>query len=54
VFDQEQVDRLEEKLDEGLAEMLTDLRRLTQANMAEEIERFAGALHQNFILPEDF
>jgi hypothetical protein len=54
VFDQDQVDRLEEKLDEGLAEMLTDLRRLTQANMAEEIERFAGALHKDFILPEDF
>jgi hypothetical protein len=54
VFDQNQVDRLEEKLDEGLAEMLTDLRRLTHANMAEELERFATALHRDFILPEDF
>ena len=34
--------------------MLGDLRRLTQANMAEEIERFARALDSDVILPEDF
>ena len=54
VFDQGQVDSLEEKLDEGLTEMLSDLRRLTQSNMTEEIERFATALHADLILPEDF
>jgi hypothetical protein len=54
VFDQNQVDALEENLDSGLAEMLSDLRRLTQANMNEEIERFAAALHADLILPEDF
>jgi hypothetical protein len=54
VFDQDQVDLLEEKLDEGLTEMLSDLRRLTQSNMTEEIERFATALHADLILPEDF
>jgi hypothetical protein len=54
VFDQDQVDDLEERLDEGLAEMLSDLRRLTQANMAEEIDRFAQALESELILPEDF
>ena len=54
VFDQDQVDSLEEKLDEGLTEMLSDLRRLTQSNMTEEIERFATALHADLILPEDF
>jgi hypothetical protein len=54
VFDQDQVDSLEEKLDEGLTEMLADLRRLTQSNMTEEIERFATALHADLILPEDF
>lgn len=54
VFDQDQVDALEEHLDEGLAEMLSDLRRLTQSNMTEEIERFAMALHADLILPEDF
>jgi hypothetical protein len=54
VFDQEQVDRLEEKLDNGLTDMLADLRRLTQVNMAEEIDRFAAALQTDLILPEDF
>jgi hypothetical protein len=34
--------------------MLADLRRLTQANMAEEIERFTSALQSDLILPEDF
>jgi len=54
VFDQDQVDALEERLDHGLTEMLADLRRLTQANMSEEIERFAAALNADLILPEDF
>ena len=34
--------------------MLADLQRLTQANMAEEIERFVAALDADLILPEDF
>jgi hypothetical protein len=54
VFDQSQVDEFEEHLDDGLTEMLSDLRRLTQANMSEDIERFAAALQANLILPEDF
>ncbi|HLI60682.1 MAG TPA: hypothetical protein VKV21_13560 [Solirubrobacteraceae bacterium] len=54
VYDQEQVDALEEKLDEGLTAMLSDLRRLTQSNMAEEIERFTAALQDDLVLPEDF
>jgi hypothetical protein len=54
VFNQAQVDEFEEHLDEGLAEMLADLRRLTQANMAEEIDRFTAALQTDLILPEDF
>jgi hypothetical protein len=54
VFDQDQVDAFEERLDAGLADMLADLRRLTQANMAEEIDRFAAALQSDLILPEDF
>jgi hypothetical protein len=54
VFDQDQVDEFEEHLDEGLAAMLADLRRLTQANMAEEIDRFTVALQTDLILPEDF
>jgi hypothetical protein len=54
VFDQAQVDEFEEHLDDGLTEMLSDLRRLTQANMSEDIERFAAALNADLILPEDF
>jgi hypothetical protein len=54
VFDEEQVLALEERLDEGLAEMLRDLQRLTQANMADQLERFAAALRADLILPEDF
>jgi hypothetical protein len=54
VFSQRQVDELEEHLDDGLAKMLNDLRRLTQANMAEEIDRFTAALQCDLILPEDF
>jgi hypothetical protein len=54
IFSQRQVDELEEHLDDGLATMLSDLRRLTQANMAEDIDRFTAALHSDLILPEDF
>jgi hypothetical protein len=54
VFEQAAVEDLEERLDEGLADMLSDLQRLTQANMAEEIDRFLAALQADLILPEDF
>jgi hypothetical protein len=54
IFSREQIDKLEEELDDGLAEMLADLRRLTQANMSDDIDRFVGALRHDFILPEDF
>jgi hypothetical protein len=54
VFDQDQVDAFEEHLDAGLADVLADLRSLTQTNMAEEIDRFAAALQCDLILPEDF
>jgi hypothetical protein len=54
VFDQDAVEELEEHLDEGLADLLGDLHRLTQANMADEIDRFTAALDADLILPEDF
>lgn len=54
LYGQGAVEVLEERLDDGLAEMLSDLQRLTQANMAEEIDRFLAALHADLILPEDF
>ena len=54
VYDRDEIDELEEKLDDGLVQMLNDLQRLSQANMADEVERFAAALHSDLILPEDF
>ncbi len=54
LFSREQLAHLEEQLDDGLAAMLDDLRRLTQANMAEQIDRFVAALEADLILPEDF
>ncbi len=54
IYDRERVEQLEEVLNEGLAEMLDDLRRLTQVNMCEEMDRFAAALQADLILPEDF
>jgi hypothetical protein len=54
IYTQDQVRELEDRLDEGLAAMLRDLKRLTQANMADQIDRFIAALHADHILPEDF
>ena len=54
LYTQDQVRELEDRLDEGLADMLRDLQRLTQANMADQIDRFITALHADQILPEDF
>jgi hypothetical protein len=51
---QAQVAQLEDLLDEGVSAILLDLRRLTTANMADEIDRFAAALAHDLILPEDF
>jgi len=54
VYDQATVDRFDETLDTGTELLVRDLRRLVQANMEEEAERFAAALDADAILPEDF
>ncbi len=54
IYSQAEVEELEDRLEEGLSEMLADLQRLAQANMSEEIERFVSALCGDMILPEDF
>jgi hypothetical protein len=54
VYTQAEVEELEERLDDGLTDMLDDLQRLAQANMADEMDRFIEALHRDHILPEDF
>ncbi len=54
VYDRAQVEKLEDRLDEGLCRMIGDLHRLVQANMSEDVERFVAALNADQILPEDF
>jgi hypothetical protein len=54
VFDQAAVERLDDELDRGSSALLGDLRRMTHANMSEEIEFFARALDADLILPSDF
>jgi hypothetical protein len=54
VFDQASVERLDDELDRGSSALLGDLRRMTHANMSEEIEFFARALEADLILPSDF
>jgi len=53
-FAESAVHALEEQLDQGLADMIRDLQRLTHANMADHVERFCAALAADLILPEDF
>ena len=53
-FDQPTVDRFDEQLDHGTEALVRDLRRLTRANMEEEIERFSSALASDAIWPMDF
>ena len=54
VFTQETVESFDEELDRGSDALARDYKRLMRANMAEEIERFAHALHADAVLPEDF
>ena len=54
VFDQQTVDRFDEQLDIGTEILIRDLKRLQQANMEDEVERFVSALDVDAILPEDF
>lgn len=53
-FDQPTVDRFDEQLDLGTEILIRDLKRLQQANMEEEVQRFVSALDAGAILPEDF
>jgi hypothetical protein len=54
VFDQPTVDRFDEQLDLGTETLIRDLKRLQQANMEDEMDRFVRALDAGAILPEDF
>ncbi|HEX2234095.1 MAG TPA: hypothetical protein VHG69_12120 [Thermoleophilaceae bacterium] len=54
IFDQDTVEAFDEELDRGADVLAGDYKRLMRANMADEIERFVGALNSDAILPEDF
>jgi hypothetical protein len=54
VFTQENVELFDEELDRGADVLARDYKRLMRANMADEIDRFVGALEAGAILPEDF
>ncbi|HEX8103732.1 MAG TPA: hypothetical protein VF533_14040 [Solirubrobacteraceae bacterium] len=53
-YDQDVVDRFDDELDRGTAALVRDLKRLTRANMEEEIDRFVSALDSDAIWPMDF
>ena len=54
VFAQAAVERFDNELERASSELLSDLRRLTHANMAEEIQFFIRALEADVIVPSDF
>lgn len=54
IFSQHTVECFDEELDRGADALARDYKRLMRANMAEEIDRFVGALATDAILPEDF
>ena len=54
LYDQDTVDRFDEELDHGTEALVRDLKRLTRANMEEEVERFNSALASDAIWPMDF
>lgn len=54
VFEQSIVERLDDELDRGAGALLSDLRRMTHANMSEEIDFFVRALDADLITPSDF
>jgi hypothetical protein len=54
LYEQAVVERFDEELDRGTEAVVRDLRQLMRANMEDEVERFAAALHAGHVLPEDF
>jgi hypothetical protein len=54
IFEQDTVERFDEELDRGTEALVRDLKRMMQANMEDEIERFVNALQAGHIVPEDF
>jgi hypothetical protein len=54
VFEQAAVERLDDELDRAASLLLGDLKRMTYANMSEEVEFFIRALDADLIVPSEF
>lgn len=54
LLDAEVAERFDEELERGAETLMGDLARLSEANMLEDLERFAAALRADAILPVDF
>jgi|ERR1039458_4689210 hypothetical protein len=54
VFEQGAVELLDDELDRAASALLGDLRRMTHANMSEEVNFFVRALEADLIVPSDF
>jgi hypothetical protein len=54
VFEQSIVEHLDDELDRAAGVLLGDLRRMTHANMSEEVDFFVRALDADLIVPSDF
>jgi hypothetical protein len=54
VFEQAAVELLDDELDRAAGALLGDLRRMTHANMSEEVDFFIRALDADLIVPSDF
>jgi hypothetical protein len=54
VFDEAAVGLLDDQLDRAASALLSDLKRMTHANMTDEIEFFVRALDAELIGPSDF
>ncbi len=54
IFTQEAITAHEEELDRGAHALADDLKRVTHANMEDEIELMITAIEANHIMPMDF
>jgi len=54
VFEQSVVELLDDELDRASGALLSDLKRITHANMTDEVEFFVRALDADLIVPSDF
>ena len=54
IYEEEAIQRFDETLDHGTEALVADLRKLTRANMEDDVERFIAALNAEYVLPEDF